>query len=116
MTASNDLKVDWANVQTRAITAGGVDFAYRELGEKNPGVPVVFLIHLAAVLDNWDPRVVNGFAAKRRVIAFDNRGVGATSGAAQSAAIVMKSLPRCRMVPERYYSYLSRYSLRPRAR
>jgi len=81
MTASSDLKVDWANVQTRAITAGGVDFAYRELGEKNPGVPVVFLIHLAAVLDNWDPRVVDGFAAKRRVIAFDNRGVGATSGA-----------------------------------
>jgi pimeloyl-ACP methyl ester carboxylesterase len=63
------------------ITAGGVAFAYRELGEKNPGVPVVFLIHLAAVLDNWDPRIVDGFAAKRRVIAFDNRGVGATSGA-----------------------------------
>lgn len=81
MTASNDLKVDWANVPTRTITAGGVDFAYRELGEGNPGVPVVFLIHLAAVLDNWDPRVVDGFAAKRRVIAFDNRGVGATSGA-----------------------------------
>lgn len=81
MTASNDLKIDWANVQTRTITAGGVDFAYRELGEKNPGVPVVFLIHLAAVLDNWDPRVVDGFAAKCRVIAFDNRGVGATSGA-----------------------------------
>jgi pimeloyl-ACP methyl ester carboxylesterase len=81
MSASSDLKADWANVQTRVITAGGVDFAYRELGEKNPGVPVVFLIHLAAVLDNWDPRVVDGFAAKRRVIAFDNRGVGATSGA-----------------------------------
>jgi pimeloyl-ACP methyl ester carboxylesterase len=81
MTASSDLKVAWANVQTRAITAGGVDFAYRELGEKNPGVPVVFLTHLAAVLDNWDPRVVDGFAEKRRVIAFDNRGVGATSGA-----------------------------------
>lgn len=81
MTASTDLKSDWANVQTRTITAGGVDFAYRELGEKNPGVPVVFLTHLAAVLDNWDPRVVDGLAAKRRVIAFDNRGVGATSGA-----------------------------------
>jgi hypothetical protein len=67
MNASNDLKVGWANVQTRTITADGVHFAYRELGEKNPGVPVVFLIHLAAVLDNWDPRVVDGFAAKRRV-------------------------------------------------
>ncbi|MDQ0586659.1 alpha/beta fold hydrolase [Variovorax paradoxus] len=74
-------KVTWKDVPTRTIAAGGVAFAYRELGTENAGVPVVFLIHLAAVLDNWDPRVVDGFAATRRVIAFDNRGVGASSGA-----------------------------------
>lgn len=54
-------------------------FAYRELGPRS-GVPVVFLTHLAAVLDNWDPRVVDGIAAKRRVVTFDNRGVGASTG------------------------------------
>ena len=43
-------------------------------------MPVVFLTHLAAVLDNWDPRVVDGIAAQHRVIAFDNRGVGASGG------------------------------------
>jgi len=80
MTASQDLKVNWKNVPTRKITAGGVEFAYRELGTNNPGTPVVFLVHLAAVLDNWDPRVVDGFAAKHRVITFDNRGIGASSG------------------------------------
>ena len=32
---------------TRTITAGGVEFAYRELETNNPGTPVVFLIHLA---------------------------------------------------------------------
>ena len=64
---------------TRTISVGGVDFAYRELGPAT-GVPVVFLTHLAAVLDNWDPRVVDGIAAHRRVIAFDNRGVGASGG------------------------------------
>jgi pimeloyl-ACP methyl ester carboxylesterase len=41
---------------------------------------VIFLHHLAAVLDNWDPRVVDGIAAQHRVIAFDNRGVGASGG------------------------------------
>jgi pimeloyl-ACP methyl ester carboxylesterase len=56
-----------------------VDFAYRELGPKT-GVPVVFLTHLGAVLDNWDPRVVDGIAAHHRVITFDNRGVGASTG------------------------------------
>jgi hypothetical protein len=65
MSASQNLKVSWKNVPTRTITAGGVEFAYRELGTNNSGTPVVFLIHLAAVLDNWDPRVVDGFAASR---------------------------------------------------
>src|SRR5213596_2712579 len=69
----------WNDAPTHTINAGGVEFAYRELGPST-GVPVIFLTHLAAVLDNWDPRVVDGIAAQRRVIAFDNRGVGASSG------------------------------------
>jgi pimeloyl-ACP methyl ester carboxylesterase len=69
----------YKNAPTRAVTAGGVTFAYRELGPRS-GVPVVFLTHLAAVLDNWDPRVVDGIAARHRVITFDNRGVGASTG------------------------------------
>jgi pimeloyl-ACP methyl ester carboxylesterase len=81
MSTSQNLTVNWTNVPTRTITAGGVEFAYRELGTNNPGMPVVFLIHLAAVLDNWDPRVVDGLAASRHVVTFDNRGVGASSGA-----------------------------------
>jgi pimeloyl-ACP methyl ester carboxylesterase len=81
MRTSPNLEVNWKNVPTQTITAGGVEFAYRELGTNNPGIPVVFLTHLAAVLDNWDPRVVDGFAASRHVVTFDNRGIGASSGA-----------------------------------
>jgi pimeloyl-ACP methyl ester carboxylesterase len=69
----------WTDAPTQTINAGGMEFAYRQLGP-DTGVPVVFLTHLAAVLDNWDPRVVDGIAAKHRVITFDNRGVGASSG------------------------------------
>jgi pimeloyl-ACP methyl ester carboxylesterase len=69
----------WKDTPTQTINVGGVEFAYRQLGP-DTGVPVVFLTHLAAVLDNWDPRVVDGIAAKHRVITFDNRGVGASSG------------------------------------
>lgn len=64
---------------TKTIEVGGTPFAYRELGPKT-GVPVVFLHHLGAVLDNWDPRAVDGIAAKRHVFTFDNRGVGASGG------------------------------------
>jgi pimeloyl-ACP methyl ester carboxylesterase len=70
----------WKDVPTQSVSADGVDFSYRELGQHNGGTPVVFLVHLAAVLDNWDPRVVDGFAAKHHVVAFDNRGVGASTG------------------------------------
>ena len=69
----------YAKAPTRTITAGGVTYAYRELGPKG-GVPVVFFVHLAATLDNWDPRIIDPIAEGRHVITFDNRGVGATTG------------------------------------
>src|SRR3954447_16015887 len=80
----------WKTAPTQTITAGGVEFAYRELGPDR-GVPVVFLTHLAAVLDNWDPRVVDGVAPKHRVITFDNRGVGASSASTPTTIEQMAS-------------------------
>ena len=77
--AQNDAITSYKNAPTRTVSAGGMDFAYRELGPKT-GVPLVLVTHLAAILDNWDPRVVDGLAAKHRVITFDNRGVGASTG------------------------------------
>lgn len=71
--------LQWKDAPTRKIDVAGVPFVYRELGPRS-GVPVVFLHHLMAVLDDWDPRVINGIAAQRRVIAFDNRGVGGSGG------------------------------------
>ena len=41
---------------------------------------MVFFVHLAATLDNWDPRIIDPIAPRRHVVAFDNRGVGASSG------------------------------------
>ena len=69
----------YALAPTRTISAGGVTYAYRELGPKG-GTPVVFFVHLAATLDNWDPRIVDPIAKDHHVITFDNRGVGASSG------------------------------------
>ena len=77
--AQNDAITSYKNAPTRTVSAGGMDFAYRELGPRT-GVPLVLVTHLAAILDNWDPRVVDGLAAKHRVITFDNRGVGASTG------------------------------------
>ena len=73
-------EVIWRTVPTQSISAGGVAFTYREMGKRHGGTPVVFLTHLAAVLDNWDPRVIDGIAARHHVITFNNRGIGASSG------------------------------------
>jgi pimeloyl-ACP methyl ester carboxylesterase len=64
---------------TQFQKVGDIHIAYREIGAAS-GVPVIFLNHLGAVLDNWDPRVVDGIAAQHRVIVFDNRGIGASEG------------------------------------
>src|SRR5918994_337004 len=88
--ASPEMVTSYKDAPTRTVSAGGVDFAYRELGPTT-GVPVIFLTHLAAVLDNWDPRVVDGIAAERRVITFDNRGVGASSGSTPTTIEEMAS-------------------------
>jgi pimeloyl-ACP methyl ester carboxylesterase len=70
----------YAEAPTNTITASnGVAFVYRELGPKG-GIPVVLFVHLAATLDYWDPRIVDAIAKDRHVIAFDQRGVGATAG------------------------------------
>ncbi|WP_327342271.1 alpha/beta hydrolase [Streptomyces europaeiscabiei] len=69
----------YAKAPARTVSAGGVTYAYRELGPKG-GIPVVFFVHLAATLDNWDPRIIDPVAQGRHVIAFDNRGVGASTG------------------------------------
>ncbi|MCY4667930.1 MAG: alpha/beta hydrolase [Rhodococcus sp.] len=80
MSTGNDPVItSYAKAPTRTITAGGVTYAYRELGPKGE-IPVVFFVHLAANLDNWDPRIIDPIAKKRRVIAFDNRGAGASTG------------------------------------
>lgn len=78
-TSNEDVIASYAKAPVRTIDAGGITYAYRELGPKG-GIPVVFFVHLAANLDNWDPRIIDPIAQHRHVITFDNRGVGASTG------------------------------------
>ncbi len=64
---------------TRYIEGSGIRFAYRRLGPST-GTPLVLLQHFSGNIDSWDPAVVNALAADRPVIAFDNAGVGRSTG------------------------------------
>lgn len=69
----------YQNVNTDTVNVNGTKFYFRKLGEAN-GSTVIFLNHLGATLDNCDPRIMDGIAKEHQIIAFDNRGVGATEG------------------------------------
>jgi pimeloyl-ACP methyl ester carboxylesterase len=56
----------------------GIDYAYRETGDG--GTPLVALQHFRGNLDNWDPALIDALSPSRRVVAFDNVGVGGSSG------------------------------------
>jgi pimeloyl-ACP methyl ester carboxylesterase len=78
----------YVEAPTQRSTAGnGIDYAYRDLGEGD--VPLVLLQHFRGSLDNWDPALVDALAAARRVVAFDNAGVAATTGTTPSTIEAM---------------------------
>jgi len=64
---------------TRFVEANGIRFAYRRFGKKGK-LPLVFNQHFTGNLDNWDPAVLDGLAAEREVIIFNNAGVASSTG------------------------------------
>ena len=65
----------------RVSAANGIEYAYRDTGGgREGGVPLVLLQHFRGNLDSWDPALVDALAATRRVVTFDNAGVGGSTG------------------------------------
>lgn len=72
--------MSYIRTKTSYITVQGNRIAYRELGNGKSNVPLVMLVHLAATLDNWDPKLIDLLAKQQHVILLDLPGVGASSG------------------------------------
>lgn len=78
----------YSALPTNKITASnGIEYAYREVGTST--VPLVLLQHFRGNLDNWDPALIDDLSAKRRVITFNNTGVGSSSGSTPSTMYEM---------------------------
>src|SRR6201989_1670674 len=60
--------------------ANGVGFAYRDTGGGEGAVPLVLLQHFRGNLDSGDPALIDALARNRRVVTFDNAGVGGSTG------------------------------------
>jgi pimeloyl-ACP methyl ester carboxylesterase len=64
----------------RVSAANGVEYAYRDTGAGAGAVPLVLLQHFRGNLDGWDPALIDALATGRRVVTFDNAGVGGSGG------------------------------------
>jgi pimeloyl-ACP methyl ester carboxylesterase len=60
--------------------ANGIDYAYRDTGGSEATVPLILLQHFRGNLDSWDPALIDTLAQARRVVTFDNAGVGGSTG------------------------------------
>jgi pimeloyl-ACP methyl ester carboxylesterase len=79
MTSRTALAMTYAELPDKLLSAAnGVDYAYREAGDG--GMPLVLLQHFRGNLDSWDPALIDALASSRRVVTFDNTGVGGSSG------------------------------------
>ena len=58
--------------------ANGISYAYRDLGSSD--IPLVLFQHFRGNLENWDPTLIDALARNRRVVTFDNTGVGNSGG------------------------------------
>jgi pimeloyl-ACP methyl ester carboxylesterase len=85
---ASDSTAAFASADLQEIQASnGITYAFRRVGSPSPdGIPLVLLQHFRGNIDNWDPALVDGLAAEREVIAFDNAGVGGTTGTTPDTA------------------------------
>jgi pimeloyl-ACP methyl ester carboxylesterase len=70
------------------VQVGDAEVAYRRFGRRE-APPLVLLNYFAANMDDWDPKITNGFAAARDVIILDYPGIGLSSGTTPSTVAAM---------------------------
>jgi pimeloyl-ACP methyl ester carboxylesterase len=81
MATTADLNSSYASAPNRTVVASNsIEYAYRDVGRADGEVALVLLQHFRGNLDNWDPALIDALAARRRVVTFDNVGVGGTTG------------------------------------
>ena len=78
----------WSGVaeasSVRFVNVGHIRMAYRVSGE---GRPLVLIPGSGMAMDVWDPLFLRGLSQRHRVIVFDPRGVGLSSGVGTTLTI-----------------------------
>jgi pimeloyl-ACP methyl ester carboxylesterase len=76
-----------AQPRLRMAAVDGARIAYRELNPAARGTPLVLIIGYGSTMAEWDPTFIERLAEHRRVIMFDNRGMGNSTGSTSGLTI-----------------------------
>jgi pimeloyl-ACP methyl ester carboxylesterase len=71
----------------RTAAIDGARIAYRDLNPSVEGTPLVLIIGYGSTMTEWDPTFIGRLAEHRRVIMFDNRGIGNSIGSIRGLTV-----------------------------
>jgi pimeloyl-ACP methyl ester carboxylesterase len=72
---------------TERVAVGDIEIAYRIEGAEHGGIPLVLIMGYGGLMEMWPPAILDELARTRRVIVFDNRGMGYSSSSERDYSI-----------------------------
>jgi len=85
-------------VAVQTVSVNGATLAYRVLNPDAQGRPLVLICGYGFTMAEWDPAFVERLAEGRKVILFDNRGIGRSSGPVKGLTIKMMATDTARLI------------------
>ncbi|MDR7144973.1 alpha/beta fold hydrolase [Rhizobium sp. BE258] len=76
------------SARTQYVQGALANYGYREIGETT-GTPIILLQRYRGTIDDWDPALIEELSKDRRVIVFDNVGIGSSDGVAPDTIAAM---------------------------
>jgi pimeloyl-ACP methyl ester carboxylesterase len=70
-----------------SLRIDGAQIAYRDINPRAKGTPLLLIIGYGSTMAEWDPQLISGLARGRRVIMFDNRGAGESTGSVRHLSV-----------------------------
>jgi pimeloyl-ACP methyl ester carboxylesterase len=76
------------NTPIKTVDVDGVPIAYRTFGPED-GMPLVMQQRFRGSIDDWDPALIAMLAKERRLVTWDNAGIGFSGGSVQGSVTEM---------------------------
>jgi pimeloyl-ACP methyl ester carboxylesterase len=73
--------------EIQMVKVSDISIAYKQYGSERGGTPLLLIMGYGCTMDIWPPALLDQLSAHYRVIVFDNRGMGLSTGSGQEVTI-----------------------------